>query len=141
MSREDSAMMNGMMFYMTTSLQSTNILNLSRFILNNMEQPEAGKRLNYALIKMLENEQEDEYKELREAAKQNIAVSNRMERDYSAALKQYKEGIDENTDMSSAEISNIGEVFLSMYEESENKTYADYARKILSDVLEARIKK
>lgn len=141
MNWEDSAMMSGMKFYMTISLQSNNILNLSRFILNNMEQPEAGKRLNYALIKMLENEQEDEYEKMRETAKHNIAVSYRMERDYSAALRQYKEGIDENTDMSSAVISNIGEIFLAMYEESENKTYADYARKILSDVLEARIKK
>ena len=138
---ESSAIMTGMMFYLVISTQSRNIIDLSNFVLNNIEKPDVAKRLNNALIKMLENEHEGGFDEIREAAKQNMAVMNRKGGDWSLALRKYRESINKDTDMASAVISNIGELFLTMYERTRSKPYADYSQKILKEVLETRIKK
>lgn len=141
MGAENNAMMMEAMFYVVVSIQSQNILTLSHFVSNNIRNPQAGKRLTNALIKMLENEHEGGYDELRDAAKQITAVSNRLEGNLISALKQYSMALENSPDMADATVSNVGELFLSLYEQNGNKTYAEYALQILKEVLEARIRK
>jgi len=131
----------GLIFYAITSCQSSNIINLSNFISLHMRTPESGKRLLHALVKMLENGDSEDYKHLREIAKQNIANTISMQGDYLLAIRKYLDAFNDAADMSEPSICSIGELMLSLYEQSNNKSCLTYAQDILKDVLASRIKK
>ena len=135
------AMLLGAMFYIVIMTQSENIINLSNFISIHMRSPEPGKRLLLALIKMLENEHEENYEHLRNVAEQNVAAANMIQGDIISAMYQSMHSFNDSVDMSDPSIANIGELLLSLYEKSGNKTYLSLAQDIHKEVLAARIRK
>lgn len=138
---ETDALWLFMNFYMTVSIQIYNLLNLSNFVMAQMRLPLAGNRLLLAQKKMLENEQEEEYEAIKYTINHGLAVASREQGDVNRAFRQYLQVIDDSTSMGDASISNIGELFLTLYERTEEKEYLNYAQDILKDVLAARINK
>lgn len=138
---DSEAMLIGAMFYIVIMTQSENIINLSNFISIHLRSPESSKRLLWALIKMLENENEESHEHLRNVAKQNVAAANMIQGDIISAMYQSLHSFIGSVDMSDPSIANIGELLLSLYEKSGNKTYLSFAQDIHKEVLAARIRK
>ena len=130
----------GMQFYVLQNLHIHHMQDLANFVTNTMRRSHEGSRLQYALLKMIENEQ-GEYDDLRKSILQNLRVSDRLQGKLKEVLAQYAEHMDECEDMSDPSVGNIGEIFLSLYEQDHNAAYLHYAQDILQSVLAAQLKK
>ena len=127
--------------YLTVRIQIHNLIDLSNFVMAHMRLPQAGNRLLLAQKKMLENEHEEGFEAIKYAVNHGLAVASREQGDINQAFRQYLQAVDNSTSMADAAISNIGELFLRLYERTEEKEYLNYAQDILKDVLAARISK
>lgn len=140
-SEHTDALRIGMNFYITIGVQIQNLIDLSNFVMVHMRLPQAGNRLLLAQKKMLENEQEEGYEAIKKEVNQGLAVASRGQGNIYKALSQYLQIVDDSTNMDDASISNIGELFLTLYERTEEKEHLNYAQDILRNVLAARISK
>ena len=115
------------------------LIELSRTLLLHIHNSKASRRLLYALITMIENEDES-YDEIRNNALNSIAVSYIQERQWGDALttlnNQLRNG---HAQIDSPEVLNIGEVFLRMYEADGDEKMLDNALTIDKAVLDNRI--
>ena len=115
------------------------VLQLSNIASVHMKSPETSRRLTEAMLKVLENEHGDEYEEFRHSAAASLASAESLSHNWKKALLHFRQMLEEdNADMGSAIVSNIGEMFLSMYEELKDGKYIEYAESILKAVMQAR---
>ena len=120
-------------------LEIRNFISLQNLFLIYVKSPIASRRLGEAILKAIENEQDAECDDLRHQIQASIAASESMAKDWFRALTHSKSLLEESqTDMSSNIVSNIGEMYLSMYEKERKVEYLDNALKILKEVLLAR---
>lgn len=136
----DNPMM--MEMYAVINLQSTVRLMmwLSNFAISYLNKGDVANRILKSLLKVIDNEHEPYYEELKENIRKNIAVAQSISGNRMEALRQYEKLINKDTTLDDDVISNIGEAYLSLYEKTGNEGYLKNAQDILLEVLTARIK-
>ncbi len=127
--------------YIWLPMFSNDVLQLSNIASAYMKSPETSRRLAEAMLKVLENEQDDEYDIFRRSAAATLASAESLSHNWKNALLHFRQILEEGgEDMGSATVSNIGEMFLSMYEDMKDEKYLEYAESILKAVMQTREK-
>lgn len=104
----------------------------------NLHSPKIGLRLLYALDKNIRSEDNEG---LKDWISFRMAILNSMGYGFVPALETYSKIINKDTTLDSYIIANIGELFLSMYEQTHKEDYLDNAIAVSGAVLDARKQK